>query len=149
MPIGTVDYVSTAPWNDPFNPWPAYAQVSLSAVDATLNNDGNAKILTLVSFDPYAYLNEAPVWTYESADGVQLILDLFASIVSVFAAPTNYYALTPTQNRGIPAGVVQGNDTWSVAPGYEGADVSTLSIMPVTTYLTPWEFRRRRSLEYV
>jgi len=35
MPIqGTYnDYDSTRPWNDSFNPWPIYSQVSISAVD--------------------------------------------------------------------------------------------------------------------
>ena len=66
MPIGTVDYVSTAPWNDPFNPWPAYAQVSLSAVDTNLNASGAPLIMQLTNFDPAASPAGDLSWMYQS-----------------------------------------------------------------------------------
>ena len=51
MPIGSIDYTSTAPWNDPYNAWPACTQVMLSAYfpgDATVATT----VFNLTGFDP-------------------------------------------------------------------------------------------------
>ena len=152
MPIGTVDYVNAAPWNDPFNPWPAYAQLSLSAADTNLHTAAGAPlIMELVEFDPE--LTNDFNWHYSSvnaeSDTVHMIFykDMFnAPFTLTISDPNvNYYYIT-TANRSVPAGWLQGNLNWMVDGG---SDVTTLSIAPVTTWLTPWEFRRRRLLEYV
>ena len=136
MPIGTVDYVSTAAWNDPFNPWPAYAQVSLSAADIP------PVILTLTNFDPPGtvdYLNDAvaeqpALIRLNNPDGWLIMYN-----------GDDYYELD-TITRAIPAGYLQGNVDWQPI---NGSAENTISIIPVTTSLNPWEFRRRRLLEYV
>lgn len=133
--MGTVDYTSTAPWNDPYNPWPAYAQVSLSAADI------EPVILTLTNFDPgipqVDYLNDAVA--------EQPLLIKISTGWLIGYNGDDYYQLD-TITRAIPAGWVQGNTNWQPIQGNHEV---TLSIIPITTSLNPWEYRRRRLLEYV
>jgi hypothetical protein len=136
MPIGTLDYVSTAPWNDPYNPWPLYSQVSLSAVDI------NPVILTLESFDPD---NGSVTYANYEAVPIPILYMSSGALWTVQNDGNDYYYLNTT-TRAVPAGWLQGNTNWD---SVGGEDVNTLSIVPVTTWLNPWEFRRRRLLEYV
>jgi hypothetical protein len=145
MPIGTVDYVSTAIWNDAFNPWPAYAQLTLSAVDLNLNASGVPLIMQLIEFDPtVGELN----WMYESqnneGDAVFITYNSSSNLVTIYDGNEGTYYTLETTVRSIPAGWKQGNTQWQED---NGADATTISIIPVTTYLTPWEYRRRRLLE--
>ena len=137
MTIGTVDYVSTAPWNDPTNPWPAYAQVSLSAADI------NPVILTLESFYP-----DVKSVLYANYDATTVSLLMYDDTVEftpwMIQNDGNDYYKCDTITRAIPAGYLQGNTNWQPI---DGAFENTLSIIPVTTSLNPWEYRRRRLLE--
>ena len=137
MTIGTVDYVSTAPWNDPTNPWPAYAQVSLSAADI------DPVILTLESFDPNA---KSVLYANYDATTVSLLMydDTVEFTPWMIQNDGNDYYKCDTITRAIPAGYLQGNTNWQP---FDGAHENTLSIIPVTTSLNPWEYRRRRLLE--
>lgn len=150
MPIGTVDYVSTAPWNDPMNPWPAYAQVSLSAVDTNLNASGAPLIMQLTNFDPAASPAGDLSWMYQSLNQPNVdavYLRYFRSDNRIQIGDDEdgvYYEITSSAVRSVPAGWKQGNTAWTAD---NGADVNSLSIIPVTTYLNPWEYRRRRLLE--
>ena len=136
MPIGTVDYVSTAAWNDPYNPWPLYSQVSLSAADI------DPVILTMNVFQPdvksVSYANDDAGVYFYMFDNVE-----FTPWV-IMNNGDDYYQLD-TIIRAIPAGWVQGNTNWQPL---NGGSENTISIIPVTTSLNPWEFRRRRLLEY-
>ena len=136
MPIGTVDYTNTAPWNDPMNPWPAYAQLTLSAADLTVPSD----TYVLYTFDPVAgtvYYNGI------ASDGNQ-VLYLDNGIWTIYDDIIGpMYTLT-TARRSIPAGWLQGNTDWGPS---EGSAENTISIIADTTVLTPWEYRRRRLLE--
>ena len=147
MPIGNIDYVSTAPWNDPMNPWPQYFQVSLSAVDENLSANGAPLIMQLEEFDPT--LGEQN-WMYISqnaeGDTVSMTYNLDSNQVTISDAYISPYYTLSTTVRSVPAGWQQGNTNW-VTDG--GVDANTLSIVPVTTHLTPWEYRRRRMLEIV
>ena len=147
MPIGTVDYTSSAAWNDPYNPWPAYAQVSLSAADENLSVNGAPLIMQLEDFDPTPGEQN---WSYISLnalnDTVYMIYNSDSNQVTISDPNVSPYYSLPTTVRSVPAGWQQGNTNW-VTDG--GADVNTLSIVPVTTYLNPWEYRRRRTLEYI
>ena len=143
MPIGTVDYVSTKPWNDTRNPWPQYSRVSLSAIDANLGA-GVMQTLNLSQFDPVG-----GVYGYryaEYSNDSTIMLRFIDNAWSVEYDGDPYYHLDGPQPRAIPAGYVQGNTNWQVD---NGDDPATLSIIAVTTHLTPWEYRRRRTLEYV
>jgi hypothetical protein len=146
MPIGTVDYVSTAAWNDPMNPWPAYFQVSLSAADTNLNASGAPLIMQLTEFDPLAVGEQQ--WVYESqnaeGDAVAMTYNTSNNLVTISDGNVGSYYALETTVRSIPAGWKQGNTMWIPV---EGTMEDTLSIMPVTTYLNPWEYRRRRLLE--
>ena len=147
MPIGTVDYVSTAPWNDPFNPWPQYSRLMLSASDVKLGS-GVPFAYELTYFFPTIIAGQS-AWQYVSIDdtydGAQADINLSKDFGSdAYTATVVFdgdvqYVLNGTTRRGIPAGDVQGNTNWEAV---EGDDAATLSIIPVTTWLTPWEHRR-------
>ena len=138
MALGTVDYVSTAPWNNALNPWPQYAQLQLSAADI---QGGAWLTYTLLQFDPLTpeifYSAGTEEGNYLTCNGTEWKV--------IAQEELDYYILT-TAIRALPAGYKQGNTGWIAV---EGSQVTSISIMPVTTVLTPWEFRRRRSLEYV
>ena len=161
MPIGTVDYVSTRPWNDPYNPFPAWFQVSLSGMvldDGAVPIYANNEVLSMTYFNPLSVLeyqsyvcrfaNAAATWQLDLVvvsfpsynDGVVWQLDCFDGNSAQFG-------YGPTMSRSVPyktqIGTAQG---WydTTGTGIEG-----LLILPVTTALTPWEYRRRRLLEIV
>jgi hypothetical protein len=142
MPI---DYVSTAAWNDPFNPWPAYAQLTLSAADAALNASGMPLIMQLTNFDPSASPANGLSWVYQSLnqpnpDAVYLRYIRASNEIQIGDDEDGvYYVIYNTAVRSIPAGWQQGNTAWEAD---NGADVTTLSIIADTTVLTPWEKRR-------
>ena len=136
MPIGTVDYTSTAPWNDPMNPWPAYAQLTLSAADLTVPSD----TYVLYTFDPVA---GAIQYTSLATDGNQ-VLYLDGGIWTILDDSIGVMYTLTTARRSIPAGWLQGNTGWE---GDNGSEATTISIIADTTVLTPWEYRRRRMLE--
>ena len=147
MPIGTLDYTSTAPWNDPLNPWPAYSRVSLTAIDPSLGA-GVMQTLNLVSFDPEGLLYSFPSLMYSNktlgeGENIVLLFQTNAWFVQ-YDGDTQYRLDSLPQPRSIPKGWVQGDTNWTQD---NGEDVNTLSIVPVTTYLNPWEYRRRRLLE--
>jgi hypothetical protein len=161
MPIGTVDYTSTAPWNDPFNPWPKYSQITLSAAD-TFTPGGTdyiapaGVIYDLQYFNPViptTYPNGGANACYYRNPGYSLVL-----FKDVEGGPQNWYLFDEndevyyyqsTRTRKDVPYVNPGNvgSAWR-AYGY-GTKLSSLYIAPVTTSLTPWEYRRRRLLEYV
>lgn len=137
MPIGTVDYTSTAPWNDPMNPWPRFAQVTLSASDIV------PVTLPLKQFDPEAAGGGSyPFVTYQNGSMYPVLVKLATTTWGVLSGDVNY-ALTTT-SRDIPqktAGVTGG---WTRA--FEG-NAASLYIAADTSVITPWEYRRRRLLE--
>ena len=136
MPIGNIDYISTAPWNDAMNPWPAYAQLTLSAADMATDT------YVLYSFDPAVGSAYYASVLYGNDLGLYLANGIWAVYDDALG---DLYRFT-TARRGIPAGWLQGNTAWTQQ---EGADETTLSIVPDANYLTPWEHRRRRLLEIV
>jgi len=127
----------------------------LSASDVRLGS-GVPFAYELTYFVPTTQIGYT-AWSYTSIndtyDGAQAVLTLYKNSVSdaSYTADVLYdgdpqYRLSDTTRRSIPMGDVQGNHNWEAV---DGDDAATLSIMPVTTYLTPWEYRRRRALEYV
>lgn len=138
MPIGNIDYVSTLPWNDPYNPWPAYAQLTLSAADLTVPSD----TYVLYDFNPVAgTVNYNGI----ASDGNQVLYLDGGDWVIYDDSHGVMYTLT-TARRSIPAGWLQGNTDWVPS---EGSAENTISIIADTSVITPWEYRRRRLLEYV
>ena len=140
MPIGTVDYVSTAPWNDPVNPWPAYAQLTLSAADLTVPSD----TYVLNTFNP----NESTLIVYNgvASDGNQTLYLTDDGVWRIYDDVVGEMYTLETTRRDIPAGWLQGNTNWIPV---NGSAENTISIIADTAYLNPWEFRRRRLLEIV
>jgi len=139
MPVGSVDYVSTAPWNDPYNPWPAYAQLTLSAADLTVPSD----TYVLNVFNP----NDALLVNYNgvASDGNQLLQLTDDGVWRIYDDVVGEMYILDTARRGIPAGWLQGNTNWIPVDGPRAEN--TISIIADVTYLTPWEYRRRRLLE--
>jgi hypothetical protein len=148
MPIGTVDYVSTLPWNDPYNPWPAYSRLTLSATDVDLGA-GAMLVYDLTYFNPVVGPSEA-TWQYTCTTEVSnstptLTLTRDNNPGGLFYAEVNtdgdiYYYVEDVTSRNITQGYVQGLATWTES---NGENATSLSIMPVTTWLNPWEHRRR------
>jgi hypothetical protein len=147
--MGTVDYVSTLPWNDPANPWPQYFQVSLSAAEISL------RTFTLVSFDPNAAAFGQPTAHYEDDNG-DYRLDYDASgqyygngaswnVWSNMIEDLLYFKTTLI--RAIPFKAAGVADGWEA--GGSGTDQSILYMQPDVASLNPWEYRRRRLLEIV
>ena len=162
MPIGSIDYVSTLPWNDPVNPFPQYAQVTVN-LTILANEDGypagpTQQTLTLISFNPEGLLQYANAADIPVEDKVILEYEFGNAYVGDdawrFVTGDDVWPLAVYRNeqvsvpRAIPAGYVQGNAAW-VSDGDVLVDATTISIVPVTTYLTPWEYRRRRTLEMI
>jgi hypothetical protein len=158
MPIGTVDYVSTQPWNSPINPWPAYAAVKIEqydAEDALIFSD----TLTLSAFDPvtdsldiggtrlnmiYGYITEAAT--------VLLVYGLSADV----GAGNIYYNCWTYSNQTTLTVGIKGDSSRAIptkslgdATGWFNllGDMAKVTITPVYDALNPWEFRRRRLLE--
>jgi len=140
--VPQVDYVSTLPWNDPYDPWPACNQVYLSAAAIA------PSILTLRSFDPGTdYISAQVIFANDESDypDVRLIKDVGSSLYMVTTINDGtayfgpYYVKRPWK---------QVNET----VGWDNENLSqveTLVIQPVATALTPWELRRIRLLEYI
>lgn len=159
MPIGSVDYISTTPWNDPLNPWPAYAQI---CINGTVIGDGDEHVMTvnnvvlpMTLFAPVTPPSNAYVQygTGGYVNGVQVNLLYAINDVgwflgiddgdSVFTA----YNDTPLR-KNVPYIYVAGQSgNWYQDTGVGG--LNTITIIPVTGVLTPWEHRRRRLLEMV
>jgi len=150
MPIGTVDYVNAAPWNSPTNPWPQYAQVTLSASNFSLS------VFNLTQFNPEASVGYK-FCTYTDPNNINRILyydngneftNQTAWIVDVGTVfpvlRKTYYKIT--NDKGVPSKSAGVADGWTSSPA--GTEDS-LYIQPVITSLTPWEFRRRRLLEII
>ncbi len=150
MPIGAADYVSTLPWNDPFNPWPKNSRLLLSAADVSLGAGVvHAYDLQEGVFDPYSDGGYGR-WAYECVDqiaGSSPVVSLSNLVdgqmkVAAGGGVGSLYVTAVTTRRDIPAGRVQGNTCWTAA-GQAGVNVNSLSIVPDINYITPWEHRRR------
>lgn len=133
-----VDYNSTSNWNDPYNPWPKYSQVKISASDI---QGGALLTYNLITFDPTA---SSVFYSANTESGNYFAFGAGTWYV-IAEEELNYYTLATT-TRTIPGGWVQGNTSW-ISP--EGDAVESLSIIPVTTSRTPWERRRKRLLGYI
>ena len=157
MPIGTVDYQSTAPWNDPYNPWPAYSQVSLSGTIVDDEGDPvyvNDVVLDMTLFDPSIPDGEA-MCAYVISDPYSWTITCSMNGIggAIYQLTTNagaglQFNRENSASRAIPAKNTVGAGT-AAAQGWQGnvgVSMDGLLILPVTTALTPWEFRRRWAL---
>jgi hypothetical protein len=126
--------------------------VTLSATDAELGA-GTLLTLNLTEFN----LDSFYPWTYTcvSAPSVGLRMYNFT--------PENFYIAEVTYfgdpmyrgaegRKGVPvkmSGAANGWGSSGIDPDPVGQNVNALYIQPVYAVLTPWEYRRRRLLEYV
>jgi|LauGreDrversion2_6_1035139.scaffolds.fasta_scaffold78784_1 hypothetical protein len=146
MPIGTVDYVSTIPWNDPYNPWPAYSTVALSGTvvvgaQTIIVNPATAR-MSITNFDPI--LDDGIPLGYANAD-----YSIYMSYYKNEGTPAGWFMSLsgfeirdyPNASKDVPYITVAGaTGTWVEDAG---TGLSSLLMFPVTTDITPWEHRRR------
>ena len=125
-----IDYISTTPWNDPFNSWPIYSEVTIGSTGIS------ETVLTLGAFDPNADL------AVQYGDGVGGRLNYRKSSgwevgdgTNMFNLSTTTYALPlKTATSGVSGG-------W-VKKGGSPGDPSTLYIVANVQQLTEWTKRR-------
>jgi len=162
-----VDYISTAPWNNPYRPWPQYAQIALSAHGSDFY-DGQLNVLDLTYFDPDAVNNTSETLAYSytgydesRTDSNYFHVDLFVNgidpgivtILQVYADgelqyEKSFYIIGDESQ--CPQSNVLGSFNTPVKMTGEigcwgevnGTDVAALYIQPIYTSLTPWEHRR-------
>ena len=154
MPIGTVDYVSSAPWNDPYNPWPTTTQVLLSSNNEPLLSGDFAGIADFTIFNP---ANLAPGSVIMQFSGNASPLNLYYTlsgntpcwIIGFTTAIVKFYL--PTTSRSLPVKLPGSSAGWILGDYADpAATVQGLVITPVlSSPITPWEYRRRRLLEYI
>ena len=164
MPI---DYVSTVPWNDPFNPWPAY----LKYVVNFTTNPLSACTVELTSFAPltgctdpaaatlyflYTAISEPGnmtntklyYYTSKPFDPFESLVcsAIFTSIdpVEQFEIEWEHAPRTPFKAVGTTAPW-----TWVNQAALDVIQLSAISIIPVLSSVAPWEQRRHRLLEII
>jgi hypothetical protein len=150
MPIGTIDYISTTPWNDPKNPWPAYSTVALSGTvvvggQTIIVNPDTAR-MSIATFNP-VQTTGIPLY-YSNASG-DIYMDYYIDEPSGWFMSLSGFEIRnhPNASKDVPYITVAGvTGTWVQETG---TGLSSLLMYPVTTDLTPWEQRRRRLLEIV
>lgn len=146
-----VDYTSTAPWNDPYNPWPAFYQISLSG--NVINDVGTPiavnTVLHMIVFDPNiddnysVYYETVPVVYNNSYCAVYGYRDTataspYWSIQIGSEDP--FKAFNNTLQRNIPYILNQSQiGDWSADTG---SGIGNIILKPVIAAVTPWERRR-------
>lgn len=143
----TIDYISTIPWNNPFDPWPIYTQMLMTGSVGT--EQGNTfdmnTILTLDGFDPRGPYPSAIYYGAQTGFGnlyVNYDTQNYAGWVISIAAPDFsdiYFSYAVVSTRDI----FKYNEwpwLWDDGSGLP-------SMIPVLSSLAPWEKRRRRLLE--
>jgi len=156
----SVDYVSTAPWNDPYNPWPQYSEVIFKMIGGSEGGADFTCLYTLSTFNPLQNITNYATFSANAlyvdlaalALGTENTLlyqiNLHPSLlvqnfwqVNVLLYETRVRAYKADASRSVPvksAGSAQG---WIPQAGFEPYSVNDMSIIPVTTALTPWELR--------
>jgi hypothetical protein len=168
MPI---DYVNTAPWNDPANPWAAYSEITFTMLGGGAGGADFTTVFTVSTFDPfqdttnYGGFSANIIYVDLAAMAIGTENTLLFQIkprdfgagtiqnhwqVNVLLPATRIRAHVANAPRSVPvkyAGSAQGWVAES-AFGY-GLTVNDIVITPVLTAVAPWEQRRKRLLEIV
>ena len=146
----SLDYISTTPWNDPLNPWPAVNSLTVSYSLSGLY-DG---VYNLTTFNPLAtgtnnsveYTGDSTSTTISAAtlslSGTNWALKVAATstlrnFVDALKTPWKVTNLISTWEGLTPITLV-----WSVT----GNNVVQTAITPNIADRTPWENRRLRNL---
>ena len=154
----TADFLETNQWNDPFNPWPEWDSISLSATDIYGNN--GVIVFTLEAFDPNNYIHTWNGWgthveyigTDHNDDEYRLVFEVqfsnpsnsYWSLIKGSYADNTYEYYSHSTDRSTPskeAGVI-GSWEYDV-----GTDVASLFIQH-GNHFTAWNNRRMRLLGY-
>lgn len=149
-----VDYISTTPWNDPYDPWPTTESVVVSSNKISLQTFTLESFAPQRMFDPGLPYYNQPLILYRSPDGQALYYAFnfnntgFVWLVSYFTSifpPISWHEKTAA-SRSIP------NKTTGSAQGWgngSNGNAATLYIQALDQPYTEWEKRRKRLLEIV
>lgn len=127
------DFLNPFVSNDPFNPWPHSASLTLSSSQVT------SRTLTLSSFEPdsNSIVYSDGTWSFR----------LNSTGWTVRSGATTYYTRTTT-TRDIPDKTVYGlTGGWGFSGSGTQAGLNTLYILASDTDRTDYERRRRINLE--
>jgi len=147
-----IDYVSSSAWNNPFNPWPRYSQIYLSAAD-TFTPGGTdyiappGLVLNLMYFNPVEYstypTGGASTICYYRSFASNMILFKDINRWNIYEENEEVYYYKSKRNiNEVPfnqAGVSV-SSLWE--PFGYGQHTSSIYIAPVLSSITPWEKRR-------
>jgi len=145
-----IDYISTLPWNDPYNPWPSTTQVFVSSFFFP------PKIYNLQVFNPYATgTNLFSKVVFHGQEGSVAGMLTYGSIAGImtwsFGSPfmINSTVTFATERRQIPVcypgGPVvpwQGPEPSIFGPGPTPQQLATVTIVPLLSAVAPWERKR-------
>lgn len=146
-----VDYNSTDPWNDPYNPWPAFYQISLSG--NVINDVGTPiavnTVLRMLLFDPniddnYSVYYETVPAVYDNSYCAvygyrnTAAASPFWAIQIGFDDP--FKAFNNTLQRNIPY-ILNQSQIGDWIPD-TGSGLGNIILKPVIAAVTPWERRR-------
>jgi len=142
-----VDYISTLPWNNPYNPWPGYTTIPMVSSIYI-----RPTTLQLTWFDPYS---DVPM-RYEGMDGNDTIGLFFYGegynleglwAITLDNTPLYSSPASIQWSRSLPMKMPGGDYGWL---NQDTDNVETLCISaPDLNSVAPWERRRRRLLEYI
>jgi hypothetical protein len=123
------DYISTDPWNDPYNPWPNWSDITIGAADIS------SQTFTLSVFNP-----NTPNVQYYTAPGGTNRLVFNGSTWRIYNNNnTSLYVLSTTA-RTLPTITPKLSGTIGFSKD-NGTDASSVSATPGTD-ITPYAFRR-------
>jgi len=149
----SLDYVSTAPWNDPYDPWPVYSKIQVTDTSGPTTNTYTLSVFEplspfLINYNGGVIFIPCHMLYVNDANANEL---LFYSSSSFTAGVSNYtkywYNLDVTAAfRAIKNNTSKNNVYKSVTGqlnGWDGTrDMTDYTILPVLSSLAPWERRR-------
>jgi len=138
-----MDYTSTAPWNDPYNPWPRYTQMFMQGVVEGVYPTEKSlyvnAVLSLTYFDP---VGPGPLMAYT---GMQEETSLDVSY-DYFGGAWNWYILIPDVgdyfcfSRNAARDIFRNSSEWQWL--HDNGSSGVPAMMPVLSAVAPWERRR-------
>ena len=127
------DYISTIPWNDPFNAWPYYTQATVGTSKLPLT------AVTLAAFDPVA-----GTISYTNGGGISLS---YNDALTRWTLSNGSWSLSAAGGRGLPyVTATAGVSAWSRAAGVPGS-TDSVTVAAVVDSLTNWTKRAKLNSE--
>lgn len=143
-----VDYINTNPWNNPYNPFPVYEYTVVSFLSSNIMFN---RTLKMDYFNPFA-----PDDVYATYTSFSIVTGFPRVRLEYFKDVEDYWSLTITNNsifnentfilttntKALPRKNTGSTSPWATFGVNGNIPLSSISIQPVVTNLTPWENRR-------